>query len=67
MLVEVGVIVSADRVEFVQSMKTGGAGQTIPVVAATLPPAVDPGLAHFGMVKRTKIAGFAVYAMLITA
>jgi len=65
--VEVDVIVSADRVEFVQSMKTGGAGQTIPVVAATLPPAVNPGLAYFGMRKRTEVARFTVYAMLITA
>ena len=57
----------ADRVKFVESMQTGRAGQTIPVVAATLPPAVDPGLANFRMGKRTEVAGFAVYAMLVTA
>ena len=57
----------ADRVKFVESMQTGRAGQTIPVVAATLPPAVNPGLAYFGMRKRTEIARFTVYAMLITA
>jgi hypothetical protein len=65
--VEVGVIVSADRVKFVQSVETGRAGQTVPIVAATLPPAVNPGLAYFGMRKRTEIARFTVYAMLITA
>jgi len=60
-------MVLTDRVEFVQSMKTGGAGQTVPVVAATLPPAVNPGLAHLRVGKRTEIARFTVYAMLITA
>ena len=64
---EVGVIVSADCVEFVQSMKAGRAGQTVPVVAATLPPAVNPGLAYFRMGERTEVARFTVYAMLITA
>ena len=59
--------VSADCVKFVQFMQTGGAGQTIPVVAATLPPAVYPGLANLRMGERTEIAGFAVYAMLVTA
>ena len=57
----------ADRVKFVESMQTGRAGQTIPVVAATLPPAVDPGLANLGMGERTEVARFAMYAMLITA
>ncbi|ESQ99562.1 hypothetical protein F753_10325 [Stutzerimonas chloritidismutans AW-1] len=57
----------ADRVKFVESMQTGRAGQTIPVVAATLPPAVNPGLANIGMGKRTEIARFAMYAVLITA
>ncbi|KJH81566.1 hypothetical protein UF78_12020 [Stutzerimonas stutzeri] len=61
------MIVSADCVKFVQSMKTGRTGQTVPVVAAALSPAVNPGLAYFGMRKRTEIARFAVYAMLITA
>ena len=57
----------ADRVKFVESMQTGRAGQTIPVVAATLPPAVNPGLANIGMGKRTEVARVAVYAVLITA
>jgi len=57
----------ADRVKFVESMQTGRAGQTIPVVAATLPPAVNPGLANIGMGKRTEVARFAMYAVLITA
>ncbi len=57
----------ADRVKFVESMQTGRAGQTIPVVAATLPPAVNPGLANVGMGKRTEVARFAMYAVLITA
>jgi hypothetical protein len=65
--VEVGVIVSADCVKFVQSMETGRAGQTVPVVSATLPPAINPGLAYFGVRKGTEIARFTVYAMLITA
>ena len=57
----------ADRVKFLESMQTGRAGQTIPVVAATLPPAVNPGLANIGMGKRTEVARFAMYAVLITA
>ncbi len=57
----------ADRVKFVESMQTGRADQTIPVVAAPLPPAVNPGLANIGMGKRTEIARFAMYAVLITA
>jgi len=57
----------ADSVKFVESMQTGRAGQTIPVVAATLPPAVNPGLANIGMGKRTEVARFAMYAVLITA
>ena len=68
MLYQVGWIgESADRVKFVESMQTSRAGQTIPVVAATLPPAVYPGLANIGMRKRTEVARFAMYAMLITA
>jgi len=57
----------ADRAKFVESMQTGRAGQTIPVVAATLPPAVNPGLANIRMGKRTEVARFAMYAVLITA
>jgi len=56
---------SADRVKFVESMQTGRAGQTIPVVAATLPPAVDPGLANRRKIEGAKFAGFAGDPVLV--
>ena len=36
----------ADRVKFVESVDTRSAGHTVPVVAASFSPAVDPGLAY---------------------
>ena len=59
--------VSAYGVELIESVNAGRAGKAIPVVAAALPPAVDPGLASGGMGERTKVAGFAMNAVLVTA
>src|SRR5690606_30016807 len=62
-----GEVGSADSVKFVESMKTGGAGQSVPVVATALAPTVDPGLTGSGVGERTHIAGFAMNAVLIAA
>lgn len=59
--------VSADRVKLIQAVNTGGAGESVPLVATTFAPAIDPGLTCGGKGKRTQVAGFAMYAMLITA
>ena len=59
--------VSADSVELIKSVNTGGAGQSVPLVATTFAPAIDPGLASGWMGKRTHVAGFAMNAMLISA
>lgn len=59
---------SAARVlHLVQTLNTGGAGQTIPVVATALTPAIEPGLPGSGMSKRTEVARFSSDAVLITA
>src|SRR5690606_3625958 len=64
---EVGRPNSADSVKCVESVDTGSASHSVPVVTAALPPAVDPGLPGRGVVERTHIAGFTMNAVLITA
>ena len=58
---------SADSVKFVESVDASGAGQSVPVVAASFAPAIDPGLPYGRVGERTHVAGFAMNAVLITA
>jgi hypothetical protein len=54
-----------DRVQFVESMDAGGTGHAGPVVAATLSPAVKPGLANQWGSEWTEFSRFAMNAVLI--
>src|SRR3989338_5320508 len=54
-----------DRVQFVESMDAGGTGHAGPVVAATLTPAIKPGLANQWGSEWTEFSRFAMNAVLI--